>query len=306
MDAINIIPVKDHLKPKVFSSFERDEAPTDKLFIIWNTFSSGCRMIKIGCCAYSYREPIKKGEMTIEGFIEEARKIRLDGVELTGYYFRSTEKPYLYELKRLCLEKGLPISMVSCGAHLWSAKKEERENAVDEIKRWIDITHELGAPCLRVFGGRWPPPPEYAAEWRNLEQAIEAAVEVGKVCADYGASRGVVVALENHGGITRFADDVVRIIENVDSKWFKLNLDTGNYRDYTYEDLEKSIPYTVHIHAKVTVKGRMGPVKLDYERIRRMLEDAEYNGWISIEYEEAEHPSTGVPRFVEYLRKVFP
>ena len=262
-------------------------------------------MIKIGCCAYSYRELINRGKMTLESFIEEAHKIRLDGVELTGYYFQSKERPYLYRLKRLCLEKGLPISMVSCGAHLWSAEKEKRENVIEEIKQWIDITHELGAPCLRVFGGRWPPPPEYATEWKSMEHAVDAAVEVGRACAEYGASRGVVVALENHGGITRFADDVIRIIEEVDSKWFRLNLDTGNYRDRPYEDIEKSIPYTVHIHAKVAVKSGTGSVKLDYEKIRRILDDAEYNGWVSIEYEEKENPLKGVPRFAEYLRTVF-
>ena len=262
-------------------------------------------MMKIGCCAYSYRDQILSGKMTLKSFIEEAHNIRLDGVELTGYYFKSTEKPYLYRLKRLCLEKGLSISMVSCGAHLWSPREEDVKRDLNEIKRWVKVAYELGAPCLRVFGGRWPPAGGLAGF--TIDDAIEAAIEVGGECADFGADYGVVIALENHGGITRFADDVIRIIRGVGSDWFRLNLDTGNYRDRIYEDIEKSAPYTVHVHAKTGVKLSGGSVEipLDYGRIRHILEGVEYNGWISIEYEAEEDPMVGVPRFAEELRKVF-
>lgn len=262
-------------------------------------------MMKIGCCAYSYRDHILSGEMNLESFIEESYKIRLDGVELTGYYFKSKEKSYLYRLKRLCLEKGLSISMVSCGAHLWSPREEDVKRDLDEIKRWVKVAYELGAPCLRVFGGRWPPAGVLAGF--TIDDAIEVAIEVGGECADFGSDYGVVIALENHGGITRFADDVIRIIRGVSSEWFRLNLDTGNYRDHMYEDIKKSAPYAVHVHAKTGVRhvGSGIEIPLDYGRIRRILEDVGYNGWVSIEYEAEEDPKIGVPRFAEELRRVF-
>ncbi len=256
-------------------------------------------MMKIGCCAYSYRDYITTGKMTLEGFIEEAHKIRLDGVELTGYYFTSTERKYLHNLKRLCLEKGLSISMASCGAHLFNPKEETEKN-IEEIKRWLEVAYELGAPCLRVFGGRWPTP-NY-----TKEEAIKIAIETGKACVRYAEDLGVVIALENHGGITRLADDVVKIIEGVNSDWFKLNLDTGNYPDNLYVDMEKSAPYTVHVHAKVESRTEKGPIKLDYTKIRQILEGVGYNGWISIEFEvENQDPVGEVPKFAEYLQRVF-
>ncbi|HIE14977.1 TPA: sugar phosphate isomerase/epimerase [Candidatus Bathyarchaeota archaeon] len=262
-------------------------------------------LIKIGCCAYSYRDLLVKGNMSLEDFVEEAYKNRLDGVELTSYYFKSTEKRYLYSLKRLCLEKGLSISMVSCGAHLWSPEREEREKNLEKIKRWINITYELGAPCLRVFGGRWPPPQENLEKKPSIEDAINEAIEIGEKSAEYTTDRGVVIALENHGGITISADDVIKIIKGVDSPWFRLNLDTGNYKEDIYCEIEKSTPYAVHVHAKVSLKRRGEVLKLNYERIRKILMNAGYNGWISIEYEEAENPKTGIPRFISYLKNIF-
>jgi len=262
-------------------------------------------MMKVGCCAYSYRELIEKGEMTLEGFLDEARRLRLDGVELTGYYFKSMERPYLYNLKRLCLGRGLSIPMVSCGAHLWSPSREETKKDLEDVRRWADAAYELGAPCLRVFGGRLPR--SRSIPGYTLEDAIKGVIEGGKACAKYGAERGVVIALENHGALPRLAEEVVRIIEGVGSEWFRLNLDTGHAGDRMYEDMESIAPYAVHVHAKIRARPPTGAerVEVDYKRVRRLLEKAGYNGWVSIEYEEKEDPLHAVPKFAEHLLEVF-
>ncbi|KYH39852.1 MAG: hypothetical protein AYL33_007150, partial [Candidatus Bathyarchaeota archaeon B63] len=113
---------------------------------------------------------------------------------------------------------------------------------------------------------------------------------------------GVVIAMENHGGITSEADDVIRIIEDVGSPWLRVNLDLGNYRGQIYEEIEKTVPYAVHVHAKVSVARE---IKVDYQRVKRMLDHAGYNGFLSIEYEEKDDPKRGVPRFAKYLQEIF-
>ncbi|MEM3465139.1 MAG: sugar phosphate isomerase/epimerase family protein, partial [Candidatus Jordarchaeales archaeon] len=134
------------------------------------------------------------------------------------------------------------------------------------------------------------------------EQAIMWVIEGLRKCVKYAEENGVVIALENHGGITARADSVIRIVESVGSPWLRVNLDLGNYRESTYEDIAKTVPYAVHIHGKVSISENM---KVDYEKVKRVLEDKGYNGFISIEYEEKEDPKIGVREFARYLLRLF-
>src|ERR1700733_1638233 len=71
-----------------------------------------------GCCAYSYRKYLQPGPMTMEDFIEKAVALKVDGVDMTGYYLKSTEPPYLASLWRLAYRKGVAFSGAACGVSL--------------------------------------------------------------------------------------------------------------------------------------------------------------------------------------------
>lgn len=252
-------------------------------------------MIKIGCAAYSYREYLKDGRMSYEDFIEEAHKIRLDGVELTLYWLPSKESSYFRKLKRLALFHGLPISCAGISTNFCNPDAEERAKEVDKVKEGLEIARQLGAPCLRVFAG-------YVPEGYTKEETMGWVIDSLQSCVEYAEESGVVIAMENHGGITSKADDVVKIVEEVGSPWLRVNLDLGNYRGSVYEEIEKTVPYAVHTHAKVTAYG---DIKVDYQRIKQILESAGYNGFLSIEYEEKEDPKIGVPNFAKNLLDLF-
>lgn len=251
-------------------------------------------MIKIGCAAYSYREYLKDGRMRYEDFIEEAYNIRLDGVELTLYWLPSKDPSYFGKLKRLSLFRGLPISGAGISTNFCNPDASERKQAIESVEEGLDLARELGAPCLRVFGG-------YVPEGYTEKEATEWTIQSLKSCVGYAEERGVVIAMENHGGITAKADNVLNIIKGVDSPWFRLNLDLGNFREDTYDEIAKTVPYAVHTHAKVSV----GDTELDYRRVKKILEDGGYNGFLSIEYEEEEDAKIGVPRFARYLLDLF-
>jgi sugar phosphate isomerase/epimerase len=253
-------------------------------------------MIKIGCAAYSYRDYLKDGRMKYEDFIKEAHKIGLDGVELTLYWLPTKDKSYLRELKRVALFHGLPISCAGISTNFCTPENSERNKAIEAVKEGLEIAYELGTPCLRVFGG-------YIPEGSSEDEAIKWVVESANACVDYAKDRGIVLAMENHGGITARANTVVKIVETVNSPWFRVNLDLGNYRESTYEEIEKTIPYAVHVHAKVSIADK--GIKLDYNKIKEIFESKNYNGFISIEYEEKEDPKVGVPKFAKYLFDVF-
>jgi len=252
-------------------------------------------MIKVGCAAYSYREYLKDGRMSYEDFIEEGYRLGLDGVELTLYWLPSKDSSYFKKLKRLALFRGLPISCAGISTNFCSPDNSKREGMIKAVEEGLDIAYELGAPCLRVFGG-------YVPEGYTEAQATEWAIGALKTCVSYAEDKGVVIAMENHGGITARADNVLKIVKGVDSPWFRINLDIGNYRESTYDEIAKTVPYTVHIHGKISVGGG---VKIDYERIKEILETGGNNGFLSIEYEEKEDPKIDVPRFARYLLNLF-
>jgi sugar phosphate isomerase/epimerase len=111
------------------------------------------------------------------------------------------------------------------------------------VKGWVNAALLLGAPIVKVNAG-------WSGELGE-ETAFNYAVECIKEICEYAEDCGLMIAVENHGGITSTAEQVLRLIEAVDSDWFRVNSDTANFKQDLYESIEKLAPYTVHIHAKI-------------------------------------------------------
>lgn len=251
----------------------------------------------VGCCAYSYREFLRSGDMTLEKFLDVAAAMHLDGVELTSYYFPQTDRDYLKYLKRECFRRGLHIAGVAIGTNFCQAEEQKRQSHVEMAKEWMDHAVILGAPCLRVFAGAVP-------AGHTEEQAFQWAVACLQEVADYAASCGVVVALENHGGITARAEQVLRLVQAVNRPWFGVNLDFGNFHTDPYREFESVLPYVVTTHAKTHTRGPSGPERVDYRRALALAKAAGYRGYVNIEYEGKADPRTAVPEFAVLLQQI--
>jgi sugar phosphate isomerase/epimerase len=155
----------------------------------------------------------------------------------------------------------------------------------------------LGAPVIRVFAG---PIPEGATEAQAFDWAVACLEEV----TEYGAQRGVAVALENHGGITATADQVLRLVDRLQGPWFGLNLDFGNFHQDPYPQIERCAPHAITTHVKRTMRGPSGPEPVDYARVAAIMNRVGYSGYFSIEYEDKEDARTAVPAFVRHLQEV--
>jgi sugar phosphate isomerase/epimerase len=258
--------------------------------------------MKVGSTAYSYRKYLKSGEMTLEGFLDKAVEIGLDCVDLTSYYFPKTDDEYLYHIKKYAYLNGLDITGTAVGNRFSHPEPEKRAEVVQMVKDWVDISAKLGAPCIRVFAGGLP-------EGHTFEEAMKWTAECLEECAEYAKPRGVIIALEDHGGITSTAEQVISILKAVggsylEERWLGTLLDLGNYRGDPYGNIEKAAPYAVATHAKtdVHIEGE-GKKDADFERITKILHEAGYKGCLSIEYEGAEEPMTAIPKFVKYLKE---
>lgn len=254
--------------------------------------------MKLSCAGYTFNSYFRERGLTLDRYIAICAEMGLEGVELTQYYFPETGAFYLNGLKRQLLKAGLSLAGTAIGGSFCLPTPEERQKHIAFTKEWLDISMRLGSPCLRVFAG---PAPDGHTE----AEAFSWAVAGLKECAEYAAQVGVMIGLENHGGLTGTAEGLIRILEAVGSDWVGALLDFGNYSKDPYAEFEQTAPYAIMTHAKPTADfaGTRGWV--DYGRVAEIMRKAGYRGFLSIEYEEpGQDAMIEVPRFAAYLRGV--
>ncbi len=135
------------------------------------------------------------------------------------------------------------------------------------------------------------------------EQAVPWVVECLQRGAEYAGAEGVILGLENHGGITTRADRILEIVRKTGSPWVGINLDTGNFTTDPYKQMEMCLPYAVNVQVKsemVHEDGKRGPQ--DWDRVVRLVAAGGYKGFLSLEYEAKEPAPTAVPRLLGQLR----
>ncbi len=231
--------------------------------------------------------------MSMEDFILKGVELGVHGVDITTYWLKSTEPSYLRELKHFAYRNGMPFSGAAIGSNMCQPDVAKRAEELAKIKKWVDSTELLGASHLRVFGGE---PPEGTSD----EQGIQWVVEVMKPACDYAATKGVILGIESHGGITSKASNIVEILRRVDSSYAGCNLDISNFPENPYPQIEACIPYATHTHIRTYYGERKEA--LDLDRIFQMFAQGGYRGYMSAEYEAEEDAITGVPKLVEQIK----
>ena len=253
--------------------------------------------IRSALCAYSYRDALASNRMTYEDLVDIAAENDIDGLDLTVYWFPADHlNRFLASLRRKAYLAAVEIPSIAIRSDLCRATAGEQQQEAAWLGHWVDIANRLGASHIRVFGGKVP-------EGADEDDAAKWVTEILKRSADYARSKGVILGLENHGGITSHAKRIVEIVEAVDHPWVGINLDTGNFRSNPYAQMETCLPYAVNSQFKVTIHYEDGRREAcDWERVMKMFGVAGYRGYVSLEYEAEEDPATAVPRHLGRLR----
>lgn len=263
----------------------------------------GKAKFKFSLAAYSYRDLLtgKSPKLSLDDFIVDCAKMGLEGTELTSYYFpENVTGEYLRHVKNLSFRLGLDISGTAVGNNLCLPPGKERDEQLALVKRWVDNAEILGAPVIRIFSGK-------AGQGQAKADAHRLAVAGMEECCDYAGKHGTFLALENHGGLTTEVDDLLALVRDVNSPWFGVNMDTGNFRSSDiYGDLAKLAPYSINVQVKVSIEPAGGTrQKSDFRRLAQILTTAGYRGYIVLEFEEKEDPRVACPALMDELRKAF-
>jgi sugar phosphate isomerase/epimerase len=231
--------------------------------------------------------------MTMEDFILKAVELGVLGVDITTYWLKSTEPPYLAGLRNFAYRHGMPFSGLAIGADLCQPDSAKRAETIETIRKWVDATELMGASHLRVFGDKLP-------AGATAEQGIGWVVETMKPACEYASKKGIILGLESHSGLTARASNIVEILRRVDSPYAGCNLDISNFPENPYEQIELCLHYTTHAHIRDLYGEPKQP--LDLDRVWQLFAKSGYNGYMSAEYEGKEDAITGVPKLIEKIK----
>ena len=293
-------------------------------------------MIKLGCNAmlpvarpmpYPDNQDDQRNWQDVEKVIRMIYDLRLDIVDLQpDRGFRSTEPAYLHRIKLLCQQCGLPIGFIGVGRGFVGIEEgqdgrvvgaplpeDELQKRITEVKVGIDQAAFMGAPMIRHFGGGIPDEtPDRDALWQTMVHSFQEV-------ADYASGKGVLIGLHNHApAVAPTGDDILRLLHEVDRENLTFILDTGQWWgspgywagesnpevDF-YEFMEQTAPHATYVRAKIYKIDSGREENIDYERIMEILRKVNFNGNMSIVFEDRENncsDTEAIELAAKYLR----
>jgi len=232
--------------------------------------------------AYSFNELLLNGKMSLEELFTFTAETGLKGVDLTAYYIPGypevPEDKVLFDIKKMAFRMGMAIAGTGVRNDFTHAEPEKRASNLELVKSWIVAASKLGAPHVRVFAGKQSP------EGFSRDEVKSRIIDGFQECADFAADHGVMVAFQNHDDFIVSTEDIIEILESVNSDWFGLMLDIGSlpYPD-PYVEIEKLIPYAITWQVKENVKTGDGSLPTDFGRLLKIVGTCGYRGFFPLE-----------------------
>ncbi len=252
--------------------------------------------LKISLAQWSLNKSIKNGKLPILDFAKKARSFNIEGIEfVSGLYTRDTdilERMSMNSLAKELIKRsddyGIDnvLFMIDNQGDLASSNKNERLQAIDNHKRWIDLSAEIGCKTMRVnLNGE-----------KDLNKWTKNSVKSLTVLNKYNENINVVV--ENHGGLSSNGKYLSNVMSKVKLENCGTLPDFGNFcmngspwgnctQMYDkYLGTEELMPYAHAVSAKsYDFDDEGNETSIDYERMMEIVKRSGYQGYVGIEYE---------------------
>jgi sugar phosphate isomerase/epimerase len=271
----------------------------------------------IAVSTYSFWRFKRNLKLPIETCIEEAARMGFNGVEILHRQMTGESNDYLQNLKRCAVVNGIDLCGMSIHQRFLSPDKEYRQRNIDHTIKCIDLAYKLGIPVIRLNTGTWGTSKSFDDLMKNRgiekplpgytdEAGFEWVIDSIEKCLPAAEKSGVILGLENHWGLARTPQGLLRIVKAVDSPWLKVLLDTGNFLENPYDKLDQCAPHTVFMHAKTYYGGGLWySLDLDYPRIAKIMRKHKFRGYVSLEFEGNEDYKIALPKSLALLRNAF-
>jgi sugar phosphate isomerase/epimerase len=230
----------------------------------------------------------------------------LDAVEYVNSFFfdKAQDQKYLNEMKNRADDHDVKSLLIMCDneGNLGDPDENKRNQAVENHYKWAEAAKFLGCHSIRVNArseGSW-------------DDQIELAADGLRRLNEFGDSIGINTIVENHGGLSSNGKWLSAVMERVDHSRVGTLPDFGNFRIQgdewydRYQGMKELMPYAKAVSAKSHEFDEKGnETGSDFYRIMDIVLDADYNGYVGIEYEGSVHSEMEGIRFTnELLKKI--
>ena len=272
---------------------------------------------RIAVSTYSFWQFRHAHLRDIEKCIVLAADMGFDGVEILHKQMENEDNDYLQKLKRRAFLFGLDLCGFSTHQTFLTPDPAVRRKNVEHTIHCIELAYQLGIPTMRVNTGRWETSKDFNELMKNRgiepnlkgytdEDGFGWVIDCFGQCLKAAQKCGVTMGLENHWGLGRTPEGVLRVVNALNSPWLQVTLDTGNFFEDPYEKLDKLAGNAVLVQAKTYYGGGIWyTLDLDYDKIAALLQKHNYRGYISLEFEGNENPQSGVMSSLRILRRAF-
>ena len=250
---------------------------------------------KYSLAQWSFNRDLKAGEMNTVDFINAAAEMDFEGVEYVSQFFQNkvTDFTYLDSLKNAAEKAGVLSLMIQVDniGFLCDSDIKKRNAAVELGKKWVDASKYLGCTSMRVNAHG-----NGTAE-EMMTQAIDG---IGRL-ADYANQVGIRLIVENHGGMSSHGKWLADLIEHLSDKNVGTLDDFHNWcyetksgaiwgpcaKEYDYyQGFEELIGSAEGVSVKAFEFDSLGnEPDLDFPRFFQIMKEANYDGYLGIEYE---------------------
>ena len=223
------------------------------------------------------------------------KEFGIDAVEYVNQFFKdkAQDKSYLAELNKRAQDLGVKqlLIMIDGEGQLGDANLKKRMEAVENHYKWVEAAKDLGCHSIRVN----------AASSGSYEDQMYRAADGLRALTEFGASHGLNVIVENHGGLSSNGEWLSGVMKRVDLPNCGTLPDFGNFRVKEgemydrYKGVTDLMPFAKAVSAKShDFDGKGNETHTDYFRMMKIVLDAGYSGFVGIEYEGDSWMSTPV------------
>lgn len=271
----------------------------------------------IAVSTYSYWRYRDDSKLSIEECVTLAGEAGFDAVEILHVQMEDESPGTLQRIKQRAFRLGMDLCGLSTHQSFVSPDAARRQENVEHTIRCIELAYAMGIPTIRVNTGRWGTSGSFDELMANkgIEPRLEGfsdddgfrwVREGFEKCLPTAEKCGVVLGLENHWGLGRTAEGVLRVLREVNSPWLRATLDTGNFLENPYDQYAELAPEAVFVQAKTYYGGGTWyTLDIDYDRVAKILRDVDYRGYISLEFEGKESYESAIPKSLAMLRQAF-
>ena len=247
-------------------------------------------------------------ELTLDEMLSMAKEFGYDGIEpriSSNHQHKiefDTNQSQREKIRQKAIDAGIAIGCIATSCRY--ADPETNQDMINDTKKAIDLTADIGSSRIRVFGGK-------IGEGLDRAAAVNLVAESLLSISDYASKRGITICVETHDDWCN-PTDVAAVMEKVNHVAIAVNWDIMHPVRQGYATIEESFeilkPWIQHLHIHDgSIQKNLLPIgegDIDHKSAIERLLTISFDGYLSGEWIGWDDPYRNyLPRELQTLKR---